>query len=1036
MQKLNKELEDITSNLKKFTTNIAGNTLENKIKQIFENDTNIEYFDILTGFFRISGFNKIEQFLSTIEKTRILIGINTDYQVYEAHKIKEKIIQEQIEDFNTLTENKSESINKLVEFLKNEKVQLKIVPQNNNHSKLYILRNEKSNQGSVIIGSSNLTNSGLEKNLEINTRLQGEDYIDEASQIFNVLWKNAVEDITLKDIEDKIIPNLKNYQKKQNYQDENLIFSDVFYYILIKYFEDIIDNNLNIDSKITLFDYQKDAVNSAILKLNRYNGAILGDVVGLGKTVIAVAIAKKLNYKTLVIAPPSVHTQWKQTFNDFNIQNFQIVSYDKLPNNSDEELIIIDESHKLKESKTNRYEKIQKICKFPFRKKVLLLSATLQNNSPKDIENQIYLFQDNNNSNIPNIVSLEKFFAPLKSSFNNLKKETNKEVINKTTQKIAKEIKQKVLKHLLIRRTRTDIVKHSMYKKDIEKFPKVNQIKSIRYELDDLSDIYKTSINIISSKLKYEKFRILNSLNEKGRNKYKIVNPIISNNIFDDNDLSTLAKYAFIKRFESSFGAFKISLDNSIKSLEFFIKNLKNNHLYIGEKSKEVLENQKEKYIYNEKENTLTYINSKTKKEIKLRGIIISQDDLKNAKKYLKNLEEDLGYLKKLKSIWKDVKKDSKLDKLKDILEQKQDEKIIIFTEYTDTLNYLEKNLSFSNILFISSENRKQLEDVIYKNFDANCPKEEQENNYQILITTDTLAEGVNLHRSNTLINYDLPWNSTKLMQRLGRINRIGSKFDELDVSNFMPVNQSNEVIRIEEKSYVKLQSFHHTLGEDSKILFNDEEITSFGIEEDKDEELEYLQIIRDFKKNYPKEFENLKKQFELSISIPQNEEKELYFFKLGKISYFYQKNNDTNNGFNNIDFLTFIKNIINIDKSTIKQVESKTDEAIEFYKNKIEVDRFLKNNKTTKVTPTDKKAIYLLDKWYKEDYIDKTIKETSIDAIKNKTLSSLNKKILELQNKKKEEVKKELNNFVNNSLILDVKEEKIVAKAYIKMEK
>ena len=110
-----------------------------------------------------------------------------------------------------------------------------------------------------------------------------------------------------KDIDTKIIKKLKNFpvKKKDTKQQGN-----VFYQTLISYFDDIIDNNFKFDSKITLFDYQKDALNSAIVKLNRYNGAILGDVVGLGKTIIAVGILKVLKYKSIIIAPPAVHKQW------------------------------------------------------------------------------------------------------------------------------------------------------------------------------------------------------------------------------------------------------------------------------------------------------------------------------------------------------------------------------------------------------------------------------------------------------------------------------------------------------------------------------------------------------------------------------------------------------------------------------------------------------------------------------------------------------------------------------------------------------
>jgi superfamily II DNA/RNA helicase len=339
----------------------------------------------------------------------------------------------------------------------------------------------------------------------------------------------------------------------------------------------------------------------------------------------------------------------------------------------------------------------------------------------------------------------------------------------------------------------------------------------------------------------------------------------------------------------------------------------------------------------------------------------------------------------------------------------------------------LQEKLNLKNTLFIDSTNRQENEEIIYKNFDANCPKDEQENRYDILITTDTLAEGVNLHRSDTLINYDLPWNSTRLMQRLGRINRIGTQFDKLNIYSFMPVNKSNEVIKIEEKSYLKLQSFHHTLGEDSKILFNDEEVSSFGIEDEVDEELLYLQKLRDFKEKYPDEFEKLKNQTELSVCIPKKENKELFYFKLGKTSYFFEKEDK----FKFIDFLEFIKHLENI--KNFKNIPSKADEAIEFYKNQMEVKKFIKNNLKKTLTKTEKEAIYLIQNWYKKDLIDKLTKERLIELIQNKTLKTLAQQILKLKDKSEKEIEQETKKFLKSTS--KTAEEKISAKAYIKLE-
>ena len=133
---------------------------------------------------------------------------------------------------------------------------------------------------------------------------------------------------------------------------------------------------------------------------------------------------------------------------------------------------------------------------------------------------------------------------------------------------------------------------------------------------------------------------------------------------------------------------------------------------------------------------------------------------------------------------------------------------------------------------------------LVRANFDANVPPDEQSDDYQIIISTEVLAEGVNLHRANVIVNYDTPWNSTRLMQRIGRVNRIGSISDRIHIFNFFPTAQVDANIDLTKKAIVKLQAFHSALGEDSQIYSTDEEVDNFGlfdaaeIQEERDETL------------------------------------------------------------------------------------------------------------------------------------------------------------------------------------------------------
>jgi superfamily II DNA/RNA helicase len=193
--------------------------------------------------------------------------------------------------------------------------------------------------------------------------------------------------------------------------------------------------------------------------------------------------------------------------------------------------------------------------------------------------------------------------------------------------------------------------------------------------------------------------------------------------------------------------------------------------------------------------------------------------------------------------------------------------KLVVFSESKETTAYLESELPkyiSASILSVDSKSRKDRMPTVRKNFDANLPKAEQEDDYSIILTTEVLAEGINLHRSNVIVNYDTPWNSTRLMQRIGRVNRIGSTADEVHVYNFYPTARVNNDIELEKKAIMKLQSFHAALGEDSQIYSPDEETETFGLfdkemEEEKDEKLAYLMMIRDIKEKTPGVFKQIK---------------------------------------------------------------------------------------------------------------------------------------------------------------------------------
>ena len=268
-----------------------------------------------------------------------------------------------------------------------------------------------------------------------------------------------------------------------------------------------------------------------------------------------------------------------------------------------------------------------------------------------------------------------------------------------------------------------------------------------------------------------------------------------------------------------------------------------------------------------------------TDEQIEEKILELSAEDPKNQvftpadfnEEFLQLLREDLAHLNDICKQWEGVTEDPKLDLFKQLLKNElfrndlnKAGKLVIFTESKETAGYLAEQLDNPRILTVSSDNRKAVFDIIQRNFDANYTGK-FENDYDIIISTEVLAEGVNLHRSNIIVNYDTPWNATKLMQRIGRINRIGSVADTIYNYAFYPSRQSDQLINLYNNAFIKLQGFHTAFGEDSRIYTVEEvleqvKLHTQGIGEDEDKRLIYLRFIRDFKENNEKEFRRIKK--------------------------------------------------------------------------------------------------------------------------------------------------------------------------------
>lgn len=519
------------------------------------------------------------------------------------------------------------------------------------------------------------------------------------------------------------------------------------------------------------------------------------------------------------------------------------------------------------------FNNLQVICKTPravegnikgFRKKVILISATPLNNRPEDIYYQLQLFTDARKSTL-NITNLQAFFAPLIRQYKELlaaSRVTGKPDVE-GLRRIYSQIRNKVLQPITVRRTRKDVESYKDYKNDLEeqgiRFPEIDDPKAVEYEMDDeLQILFFNTIEHLVTHISYYRYQAIAYLKEEEQEKYYTQAETIS------RALAQIIMTQMVKRLESSFYAFKISLDklriSTCRMIDMFAKG----KVFVAPAAR-VNELMDKGWDDEQIEEEILRLNE----EGDITSQVFTPDDFEDG--FLDGLKDDLAVLEEVCASWKNVEQDPKWDRFLQLLQNEllrsdlnPSGKLVIFTESKETSKYLSermKSAGYTKLLTISSENRKNKHETILENFDANYAND-WAHDIDFIISTEVLSEGINLHRANVLINYDTPWNATKLMQRLGRINRIGSTATIRSYS-FYPSTQSDNLIKLYNNAFIKLQGFHTAYGEDARIYTVEEVLEQVklhikGLPEDEDKRLKYLEFIRNYKIANEKEFKRI----------------------------------------------------------------------------------------------------------------------------------------------------------------------------------
>lgn len=911
----------------KFFNNSPQNTLFDKFKGIAEGMPNFYSFLAVVGYFRSSGYFKLRKELDNVKEIKILVGINVDsiFRKHnqallmldgddEARHIYTKDFIQDVKDARYSAEVE-EGILQLCDDIVSGKLQMRIHKSKNLHAKFYLCLPQNfspNTDGWVLMGSSNISDAGLgisePPRYELNVAMKDYDDVAYCKNEFEMLWNEGLP-ITAEDIE-RI--------KKQTHLEELPTPYEIFIKVLIDAFGNQVEDDFTLDlpKGYMQLKYQNDAVIQGFQMLKEYNGFFLADVVGTGKTIVAAMIAKRFveengkNTKILVIYPPAVKENWENTFKDFGLtgkakNHTQFItngSLNKILEGSgnyygaeEYDLIIVDEAHNFRSDTSGRYDELQRICKTPrvndgliegMQKKVMLLSATPLNNRPEDFRNLILLFQNARRPTLDGITNITTLFQPWIQQYNELMRKrgkTDNKVITEAADRIYEEMRTRVLDKILVRRTRKNLWNNNEYKADLINqgihFPNVEQPNECIYQLDaELSELFYQTITVLTDTpnednpkgigLHYARYRAIEYIVGEKANKYR--NAIQFAQVF-----SGIFRVHMVKRLESSFHAFKKSLHTFLRITNDMIKMWENNNILIAPEIdvKGMMANDVEFDDIVEK--ALEYGYAKE-------DILFTRDDFNPI--YIDKLREDVQKLEELEAYWEIVDKDPKFDLFKKLLEKElfaktrindkgetvelnKEGKLVVFSESVDTINYLgerlKNELHRDDILIVSATNRRNVLDAIRSNFDANY-KEERLNKYNIIISSDVLAEGVNLHRSNVIVNYDSPWNATRLMQRIGRVNRIGSTSDHIYNYMFYPSQDGDKQIQLYTNALIKLQGFHSALGEDAQVYSREEMLREFQLFDDKvrdnvDKQLELLREVRELYQTDPDLYKRIK---------------------------------------------------------------------------------------------------------------------------------------------------------------------------------
>lgn len=860
------------------------------MEQALQNDLKqAKSIDIATAYFYFSGFRRLAKDMKDV-KIRILVGkaidpkrvdeisawlkqdpnVSLDTFQLPPGKSKTGRKQDYVDGFiglynksalsDQFDDTEAQEMQRIFEEkLKDGSLEIRMTEkQNPQHGKIYVLDN-----GATYMGSSNFTYSGLLGQGEINERYEDKGHHDQYQNIFNQLWNDGENiDIQTSTSNQDFLKQVEDRLWLHSTPDPYKVFVRILHemYSENEQLEEIRSPFAITGGRYSNLKYQLDAIKGSIDRINKYNGVIVADVVGLGKSIIASAIANNLGMRTIIITPPHLKNQWQDYVSEFNIPGAIVESGGKIEElhrdhatSETPYLYIIDEAHRYRNETTNDYVWLHQLTRSHVENKVVLLTATPYNNRPQDLFALIKLFQTPSKSTLNTVDNLSVRFRGLISEYQRLERIGKKNMsidIKDQLEDLGSELRR-MIEPVVIRRSRIDLKQIKEYADDLKaqnvEFPEVVGPELIEYELNGLKQKYiDTLVSIVREKdesgfigARYMPVTYMKSDKEyEFKDKY--------GHFFDVSDLgqpqrnlAAFMKSLLVQRFESSKFAFQSTLKKIHHSNEMIVKWWEIKGMVPILKKGELVDPEDEN-IEEIMEQIDAGVDELTEDDIRrIKKIAVPIPKSYFSEEFIEDVKQDIKLLEQIYGDWfmdDEIGHDPKLDEVREkiqaLLRENPNRKIVIFSMYSDTAQYVYKSLVESGLtrtFFYYGSSSAADKQIVSANFDASYPEERQENDYDIIVATDALSEGFNLHRAGVVINYDIPYNPTRVVQRIGRINRINKKvFDQIYIYNCFPTAIGDEVVNVKGIATLKMLLINTIVGSDTKTLTDDEDLRSY----------------------------------------------------------------------------------------------------------------------------------------------------------------------------------------------------------------